>query len=614
MSEESPWAPRPATTDASDADEAATDGPVTGGAGADGLAAGRSGADATMLLGLAVVLGALAGICALLGGHFVLGALRLAAGILAGAAVGAGVLALLGLRRGRAADAVEAIDRDEAIDGDDAAEAPAASGARTSRGPLLLAGALAAAVALALTVPSVLATRIAPLNEVASVRLAALEDGDVVHAVPGTDGPLLLRRADGSAQLVDDSGARDLPAEVQDVLALTADGTRAVRTDGTTTAVLSLAAGAPDSSVPDIEVPGAPLSLDGDQLVVRHCEDGACRLSGYDLTAPEQALWTVLDGEAPGGEAAAGEDSADDDPAGDGTAGEGSAGGDATATRGPDPAGQDVPARPETAPGLLDAVASTGVLPIVPLRFDAAQGWTQLDPGTGFPVGRVLAPADAECRVAATLAPADPQALRDEPAQVLTVCADEEGALVATAYRDGEVLWQSDASPAGEWTVRIQDGRVLATGTETGTDTAGEMIASEAAAAWTAPGGEGTAQASEFTSRLGIDTASMVVTNDAGQLVAYDTVTGANTWTLPLASPDAAVRGVQGAGTVVVLDEIVREHPLDPRGAQRLRVIDVATGEVRLEREVAGGIGELRPLPGGRALVTVGEEALLLGG
>ena len=65
-------------------------------AGPTGTAPRRS--DAVVAAGLAVVLGALAGVCALLGGQFLLGVLRLAAGLLAGLAVGALAVAVLGER------------------------------------------------------------------------------------------------------------------------------------------------------------------------------------------------------------------------------------------------------------------------------------------------------------------------------------------------------------------------------------------------------------------------------------------------------------------------------------------------------------------------------------
>jgi hypothetical protein len=333
------------------------------------------------------------------------------------------------------------------------------------------------------------------------------------------------------------------------------------------------------SSAP-VEVPGTPLALAGDVLVVRACEDGTCRISGIDLGAPDQPLWTVSDAEE---------------------------------TRGPDLAGTELPARPDAAPGLLDALAATGVLPAVPLRFDPGQGWLQIDPATGFAVGRVLAPADAACRIAATPAPQDPQSLQEQGPLVLTVCAGEDGELTATAYDDGQVRWQSDPSPAGEWSVRLDGGRVLAVGTEAGTTAEGEILASERQAAWEAPGGEGVRDAEAFTARIGIDGTAMVVTNAAGQLVAYDSASGANLWTLPLGSPEAEVTGSLDAGTAVVLDEVPRDYPLDPRGARRLRVVDAADGTVAAQLDMAERITRAQPLSGGRALVSTEERAVLLG-
>ena len=103
--------------------------------------------------------------------------------------------------------------------------------------------------------------------------------------------------------------------------------------------------------------------------------------------------------------------------------------------------------------------------------------------------------------------------------------------------------------------MRLEAGRVLASGTEAGTTTEGEILASEHGADWTAPGGDGVAQAEAFTARIGIDGTRMVLTNEAGQLLAYDTATGTNSWTLPLDDPEAGVRGSLAAGTAVVLDE-----------------------------------------------------------
>lgn len=583
MSEQSPWAPQP-DPEVPDPEEpgalaagaTATDGAATdedpGADGATGTAdaapgerpgaddaTGTAGAapgerpeiDTATALGAAVLLLAVAGICALLGEHFLLGVLRLAAGVLAGLGVGAALLALVGNRLRR-------------------------------RSRVLLAGGVAAALMLALTVPAVLATRLDPLSEQALVTAEAVADGDTVHSLPEPGTPVLVRRADGGAQLLDGTGSRSLEALPEDVLALSADGTRLVRATGTGTEVILLdpTASAPDGGFPAQTFEGTPLALAGDLLVLRHCTEGTCRLSGYDLTDPAAPLWTLLDAEQ---------------------------------TRGVDPLGVEVAARPDAQPGLLDAARATGVLPAVPLRFDPAQGWVQLDPATGFPVGRILVAPEEDCRISATGPSPHPQDPLREVPLVLAVCSGEDGALTATAHQDGTVLWESAPSPAGDWSVRIDQGRVLATGTEAGTETAGEIVASEQRAEWTAPGAEGVAQAEAFTSRIGIDGRAMVVANASGQLVAYETATGANIWTLPLSSPDATVSGRLSAGTAVVLDPVARTSPLDPRGAQRLRVIDTETGEVTDEAIIDGDVGPVRPVGGGRALVTVDGESLRFG-
>lgn len=516
--------------------------------------------DAATALGLAVVSLALAGICALLGDHFLLGALRLAAGVLAGTGLGVLLLALLGRRLRR----------------------------RTRR---LLAGALALVVALALTVPAVHASRVGSLESAAAAEIAPLGEGDKVASAPNGQGPVLVRRADGTAQLVGAGAeASEVEAAPDDVLALSSDGTRLVQVTGEVTRVHELGGGsdaagdgsdAPDGGAAPVELPGQPLALSGDTLVLRACEDGVCRVRGVDLTAPDEPLWTVMDAEE---------------------------------TRGPDQAGLALPARAEAPPGLLDAVAATGVLPSVPLRFDPAQGWLQIDAATGFPVGRVLAPADADCRIAATLAPPDPQSVQEQGPLVLTACSGEDGALTATAFRDGAPLWESAPSPAGNWTVRLEAGRVLASGTEAGTTIEGEILAAEHGTDWTAPGGDGVAQVEAFTARIGIDGTRMVLTNEAGQLLAYDTATGTNSWTLPLDDPEAEVRGSLASGTAVVLDETAREEPLDPRGAQRLRVITAEDGAVSEELVLDEEITAWHPLSGGRALISTDEETVLLGG
>src|SRR5699024_7131077 len=171
-----------------------------------------------------------------------------------------------------------------------------------------------------------------------------------------------------------------------------ADGHRLVRATGASTEVqlLDPTASTPDGGLPSRTFEGTPIALEEDTLVLRSCTDGFCRLSGYDLTAGEEPSWVVS------------------------TSAE---------TRGPDPAGAEMPARRGEPPGLLEALRTTGVLPTVPLSFDPAQGWVQLDPATGFPVGRILAGPEEECRLAATgAAPGGTD--RQEPApQVLSVCS-----------------------------------------------------------------------------------------------------------------------------------------------------------------------------------------------
>src|SRR5699024_10351946 len=155
--------------------------------------------------------------------------------------------------------------------------------------------------------------------------IPALDDGDAVHSVPGPDAPVLVRRADGSAQLLGRGAPVDVDAAAEDVLALSADGTRLIRAADGRTVVSRVGDGALGEGV---EVAGIPLALSEDLLVVRECEEDdaeASTLSGYDLAAGGQPQWTLT---APGtGQA-----------------------------RGIDPAGVEVAARPDAAPGLLDAV------------------------------------------------------------------------------------------------------------------------------------------------------------------------------------------------------------------------------------------------------------------
>src|SRR5699024_4093342 len=184
-------------------------------------AEGQEQGERTLWLGAAVTLLAVAGICALLGGHLLLGVLRLAAGLLAGAGLGAALLAVLGPRLPRRA-----------------------------RGAA--AGLLALVLAAALTTPAVVATRLDPLEQSATASIAALGEGDVVHSLPLPDAPVLVRRTDGSSQLLDAHGVRPVDASAHDVLALSHDGTHLVRATGASTAVLSLdrSLSTPDGGLP----------------------------------------------------------------------------------------------------------------------------------------------------------------------------------------------------------------------------------------------------------------------------------------------------------------------------------------------------------------------------
>lgn len=515
------------------------------------------GLDPVTALGVAVVLAALAGIAALLAGHLLLGWLRLLAGVLAGGALGAAILAVPGNRPGPTARR-------------------------------LLAGGLALLLAAALTLPAALATRPEDLDRLATAEIAPLAADDTVTSVPGDGSPVLVRRADGTAQLLlPGTGVMELDAAPGNVLALSADGTRLVQVTAETTRVTAIDPASDGRIQRWSEVAGEPLALDGDLLVVRACADGICRLSGVDLETPAEPLWTVTDG-------ATGADGAD-------------------GTRGPDPVGVSVPARPDAPAGLLDAVTTTGVLGAVPLRFDPAQGWVQLDPETGFPVGQILAGPDEDCRIAATDPSPGPATLQQEGHVVLTACSADDGALTVTAFRDGNVLWTSDPSPAGDWEVRLEDGRVFATGTEAGTDMVGEILVSGERAAWTAPGGEDAAQLLTPVVRLGLDGSRMVLANDAGQLVAYDPATGENLWTAPLPGDPSALRGGLAAGTVALLEELPRERALDPWPLRRLRLLDADDGEELLSVRTAAEITDVRPVGGGRALVTTDGSTLLLG-
>src|SRR5699024_12445458 len=95
---------------------------------------------------------------------------------------------------------------------------------RAARRPRSLRPAGAAlAVARALTGPAVIATRVDPLADRAQVALEPLAEGDTVHSLPAAGSPVMVRRADGPAEVLIDGVAHRVDATAHDVLALSAD-------------------------------------------------------------------------------------------------------------------------------------------------------------------------------------------------------------------------------------------------------------------------------------------------------------------------------------------------------------------------------------------------------
>ncbi|GAA1734023.1 hypothetical protein [Brachybacterium phenoliresistens] len=438
----------------------------------------------------------------------------------------------------------------------------------SGRGP---AAALGLALALALTVPAAIAHRPDSLADAAIARLAPLAEGDGIIAGRDPDAPVLIHRATGPDELLDpaDGSLRTLPEADGDRVLLAADGTRVLLAGAGSTRVLD--ATAPGAAPPLLaEVAGTPIALAGDLLVVQEPTQTGCATRGHDLATGEEAaaaLWTLVDATEGGCEA----------------------------TR-----------------ALVGDDAPAAVLPTVPVRTDPRQGILQMDPATGFPVGQVLARAQEHCRAHVTgPEPAPPGSRPGTEDLVLLVCSGEDGALSVRAFAGGAPLWASAPSPAGQWEVRADAGRVIATGTEQGTDVPGEIVASRERAAWSAPGGPVITAAGDFRARLGIDGTAMVVVNSGAQTVAYDTANGRQLWALPASGPDAEVTGSSAHGTSIVLDPAVRSDALDPRDAQRLRVVD-ADGTVTAELVLRERPGSLHPLPGGRALVGTGDALLLI--
>ncbi|MFC0675634.1 outer membrane protein assembly factor BamB family protein [Brachybacterium hainanense] len=490
--------------------------------------------DRTVLPALALAALALAGVGALLGEHLLLGPLRLLAGLLA--ALGLALLVLaLPLPRRRP-----------------------------------LAALVAAAAALALTVPAVLAHRSVDLADAALASLPPLQGGDRVIVGADEASPVLIDRASGEDTLLDPASGRTAAVEAQGAEPLlAADGSRLLLRRREATTVLdssealartggdgtTVAASAPSGSR---ELPGSPLALDGDLLVMQSTERPGCVIRGYDLAEQAAApVWTVRD---PG---------AADCPVG---------------------------AAPE----------DEGVLPRIAVRTDSRQGLVQIDPRTGFVLGGILSRPGTDCTAQLSTGPAD------AGQHVVLVCAARDGALTARALAAGNELWRTEPSPAGSWETRVEDGRVLARGTEQGTDVSGELVASEASSSWTAPGGDGGAGLRPARARIGMDGAQMILVDTAGQVSALDTATGRPRWTVPLSSPQAPVTGALAHGTAVLLDPAPRAHALAPRDASRLRILDPA-GRQSVELTLEAAPAEIRPLPGGRALLTDDGALLLIG-
>ncbi len=446
-----------------------------------------------------------------------------------------------------------------------------------ARRAMQVAGVLAVLAALALTVPAVLAHRVGTLDGIELEGLAPLGADDQVVSVAGTEEPsaILVRRAGGASQLVTADGASvaDLATVPKDVVALSADGRYVtVAHDGST----RVAAATDPSAVRTVE--GTPVGLVGDVLVVRACADGRCDERGYDLGGTgslDEPLWTVdVDVDAPVA-----------DPEGTAL----TIGGPALST--------------------ADVGRETGVLPHAVVRRAAGQGWAWVDPATGHVDGRLIAADGDACRVVA------PASLDDGALQpVVAVCAGTDGALTASASRDGEPVWTSAASAAGDWTVRVENGRVIADGTQAESGTVGEIVATEHSPVWIEPGGETVAEAGPYRAQVGVDGRDVVRVTAAGQVIAHDVVTGETVWAEPISEQGAALRGALAARTVVLLDAHARTDALDPSAATHLRVIDSSTGEVTVDRWSPGVIADVRPVSAGRALVLENGRMLLVGG
>lgn len=507
--------------------------------------------DPVLIVSAGIVLACLAGMAWLLADMLLDGRLLVLAGVLAGLAAGCALLAAL---------------------------------ARFTPLRMLLqrclAGAAAAAVALGLLVPALSGTGPEELAERAAVSTAALTEGDTVASVPGA--PVLIRRADGSGELLGEDGVQEIAGAEASTLGLSADGAWLVGVGDGTSWVRSLAGGALG---PVQELDGTLLTLTGDIAVLHRCAEGRCDLAGWDLAAEgaDQELWSITAPEEARGQAPAGAEIA--------------LGGDS-----------DAGADQEGAPEATAAVQADGVVPSAPVRFDPEQGWLWFDPTSGHPVGRVLSDPEQDCRVASVPAVETGAAQTHGPAAVM-VCSTDDGVLTASGLSDGAARWTSEASPAGSWTVRLTEGAVLARGTEEGTDIEGEMVASSTRARWTASGG---VSPPALRARIGLDGALILGFTERDEALAADTATGEILWTVPVRAADRDPRGALGHDGAVIVDSAPRSHPFDPRDAQRLRVLDRARGRVQEALVTRDPIERVQPLSEGRVLVGSGERLMLL--
>lgn len=501
---------------------------------------------------VAVLCAALGGIGLLLSGLWLLGWLHILAWLLLGVALGSALLAGLAMvaRRFRA------------------------------RWRMLLAGLTAGALAAAMTVPAVLDTRPQALADVALARTAPLIRDDQVVSVPVAGAPVLIRYGDGAGTLLSAQGAETIPAQKGTALGLSADGRWLVQAGPERTVLTGLAGPASSQGGGEaVSIPGTLLALTADTAITHHCEADTCRLSGFPLEGGEPAArWSVLDSADPVGQDGEGHEF--------------------------DPTG--------SLPPLGRAFATTGLVPSAPVRFDPAQGWVWIDPATGVAVGRVLARPTETCHAVSTTAAArDAAPLQaPNPAAVL-LCAEGNGVLTAHGIEGGAERWVSEGSPSGAWRAEVTQGAVLATGTETGTDVQGEMIASPAQSAWQAPGGDLLDAAVPMTARFGIDAAVILGVDADHRVVGYDSVTGQSLWS---AGAEGEVRGALSPGSAVTVDQAPRRAPLDPTGATRLRIGDPARGLASRTVVTRDDIREVRAVGVRQALVVTDEATYLIGG